>query len=200
MSLPFATTTEGFYPEGASVGNQDMQPVGGAEFPVSGILFDPPQLGFPSNLKMFSIGVAAVALANDCFYTRVMGGGFITKVGLKVAVSSGNISVAAYQSAPNLLGRLAVPGPQIASSGAVACPGVGYAEVALGSRVPVRSGDWLALSVDNATASFLDVDSDPSSLMLGFVRKQNPAHPAPAAPASLVNPTANNVPILIGVP
>lgn len=124
-----------------------------------------------------------VGVANRCFYTRVRGAGTISKVGLHVATSSGNISVAAYRNTGS--GRSAAPGRQLSTSGAVACPASGYAEVALGASVTLDEGDWLAVSADNTTATFVKGNSTTgvSNLAAGFCAYQDTAHPAPATPA-----------------
>lgn len=129
-----------------------------------------------------SLDNAALA-ANEATYYRVRDGGTISKIALEVVTSSGNISVAAYRNSAT--GRAAVPARRLASSGAVACPAAGYVEVALSGTVTVRPGDWLAISADNATATFRSGPSSPtngSPLALGRCYKQATAHPLPTTP------------------
>ncbi|MGN8132468.1 hypothetical protein [Paenarthrobacter sp. 22069] len=93
-----------------------------------------------------------VGTANHAYYHRITGGGTITKIGLYVATSSGNICVSVYGNTGT--GRASMPGARVASSGSVACPAVGYAEISLGASVNVSRGDfWFAVSIDNSTAT-----------------------------------------------
>lgn len=112
-----------------------------------------------------------------------LGGGTIAKIALSIGVSSGNISVAAY---PNVgAGVAAVPGARLATSGAVACPAAGWAEVSLGASVEVAQGSWFALTADNTTATFLSsgaANPNGNSFGLGQMLREGAAHPAPANP------------------
>lgn len=142
-------------------------------------------------------GNAVFTGANRGMYARVVSGGSISKVALEVAVSSGNISVAAYQNSGT--GRSSVPGTRLATSGAVACPGTGYQEVSLGATITVAAGDWLFLSCDNTTASFNRwSNASGSALNNGMTFRQDSAHPAPSTVGTLA--ATSYVPILIGVP
>jgi hypothetical protein len=154
---------------------------------------------FPTNANPGS-GYAASAwgAANAARYIRVTRGGTISKVGFHVGTASGNISVAAYRASGT--GRAAVPGAQLATSGPVACPAAGYREQSLGGNVTLEAGDYLGLSCDNTTATFLGVSGfDNTDLLLGLALGQASAHPLPASPASLQG-TSFRVPILVGVP
>lgn len=124
-------------------------------------------------------GVTVWPGANRGLYVRTINGGTITKIGLEVGVQSGNISVAVYRNSGS--GRSAVPsGAPAITSGAVACPASGYAEVSLGGSVVVNPGDWLFLSCDNTTASFQrHTTTSGTALQSGFVTRQDSAHPAP---------------------
>jgi hypothetical protein len=126
--------------------------------------------------------------ANTAVYLRVRDGGVINFIGFLVVVSSGNVSVAAYRNTG--LGRAAVPGARLATSGSVACPAIGYATLALDVPAALRPGDWLAISANNATATFktlLAAQGD-SDLGLGRMLRQGTAHPCPstAAPSAAV--------------
>lgn len=124
------------------------------------------------------------AVANDCMYYRVRDGGPITKVTISVGVQSGNICVAAYRNSG--IGRNAVPGTRLATSGSVACP-AGDADVALGSTVVLLPGDWLALACDNLVATFRQMLAAGAASTQGQGRayKQATAFPCPTTPASL---------------
>jgi hypothetical protein len=140
-------------------------------------------------------GGAVWPAADRGIYVRVVNAATITKVGIEVAVQSGNVSVAVYRNTGT--GPAAAPtGAPVASSGAVACPAVGFQEVALGASVVVAVGDWLFLSCDNGTASFLR-HSTGVSQAYGLAHRQATAHPAPTVGALLAT---SYVPVLMGTP
>lgn len=111
----------------------------------------PLQTAMPWNANGITVSMGT---ANRCYFERVTQGeaAICTKIALQVGISSGNIAVAVYANRGS--GRSAVPTTRIASSGSVACPASGYAEVPLGSSVPCAIGSWFAFSCDNATATF----------------------------------------------
>jgi hypothetical protein len=158
--------------------------------------------GFPYTVDpgfVRSTDARAAPSTNGAIYARVLGGGPVSKIGLQCQVSSGNISVGVHQNSG--VGRAAVPGARIATSGAVACPAVGYAEVSLGGSVPVAPGDWFSISADNVTASFLcnlGVAVD-SSIGLGRQFRQATAHPVPATPSGLLAAVGYSI-VMVGVP
>lgn len=161
----------------------------------------PVEFGFPYTVdpgEIRSSDSLGVGAANQAIYSRVKHGGTISKVGVRVGASSGSISVALYRNTGS--GRSAVPGTRLATSGAVACPASGYAEIDLGSPFTLYPGDWIAISADNTTAQFgslLSTAAD-SNLGLGRQFRQAAAHPCPSTPASLVA-TTGNTHCLIGV-
>ncbi len=133
-------------------------------------------------------GNAALGAVNDAWWFRAEGkASAITKIAIQVGVQSGNISVGTATSAA---GR-ANPTTRTQTSGAVACPASGYAEVALGGSVTVSSETgWYGISADNTTATFKALTTGGtvnSQLALGFAALQNTSHPLPASPA----PTAS---------
>jgi hypothetical protein len=159
---------------------------------------DPLGFGLVYNQLGLTGAVAAQTWAgvNEARYSRALGRGTISKLRIHVAVQSGNISLAVY--APAGAGLSAFPGARKATTGAVACPGTGVQDVAIGP-VLVEPGDFLAMSCDNTTASFLAVGgSGASALFGGQLYSETSAHPLPATP----NPTANNQkqPMIVGVP
>lgn len=140
----------------------------------------------------------AMPSANTAIYARVRDAGPISKIGLRVLTSGGNLSVAVYRNSGS--GRNAVPGARIATSGSVAVPAIGYQEIALGSAVWVHQGDWLALSADGTTATFwslLAAGAD-SNAGLGRQFRQATAHPLPTTPSGLVATNGYTF-VLIGV-
>lgn len=140
----------------------------------------------------------AAGTANDCYFIRAHGAGTISKIGLCVGTSSGNISVAAYSNSGT--GRAAVPGTRLATSGAVACPASGYAEVSLGASIAVVEGDWLALSVDNTTATFIGISTsyETNALLAGREKIGFTSHPAPTSNPSTSSGLAKGY-VLVGV-
>lgn len=162
----------------------------------------PGGLGFPSTVDPGMIRATdsmGVGAANAAIYLRAIGGGTISKIGMRVGVSSGNISVAVYRNSGT--GRSSIPGTRIATTGSIACPAVGYAEVSLGSTVTLNDGDWIGISADNTTAqigSLLSAGAD-SNLGLGRQYRQPTAHPLPSAPSSLVA-TIGYTYCLVGTP
>ncbi len=124
---------------------------------------------------------ASVITANRGHGLRVIGGGTISKLGIRVAVSSGNISLAVYRS--NGAGRATGTVARVATTGAVACPAAGYAEVSLGGSVTVNPGDWFAISADNTTALFSAAGTNltQTNLWLGRSFYGNAVHPLPTA-------------------
>lgn len=158
---------------------------------------DPLALGMVTTISPGVLPTAQTyAGANDCRYARVLVGGVISKIGMNVVTSSGNISVAAYRGTG--AGRSRVPGTQLLTSGAVACPATGYQEVSLGASVYVAPGDFLALSCDNTTASFSGFGGFTSGLFGGVSYGQATAHPAPSTPSTFA--TTSRVPALTGAP
>lgn len=136
--------------------------------------------------------------ANAATYLRCMEGGTISKIGLDCVTSSGNISVAVHQNSGS--GRASVPGTRLATSGAVACPAVGYAEVSLGATVTLAAGDWIAISADNGTAAFRSLLNGSTTTNLGLGRQfvASSSHPLPSTPSGLAARVGLNI-VLVGV-
>lgn len=141
--------------------------------------------------------LVTIGASNRNNYQRVVqGSGLISKIGLHVGTSSGNISVAVYRSSG--VGVAAVPGTRVATSGAVACPaGSAYGEVALGGSVYVTVGDWISLSADNTSATFAGLATEGSAIQAGFVGYEATAHPAPS-PAGTITVGGRNF-LLLGI-
>lgn len=150
-----------------------------------------------ASFNIFAANSAVVwQTANLGMYLRSIGSGTITKLGIHVITTSGNISVAVYQGTG--VGRARVPGACLATTGAIACPAVGYAEVSLGSSVTVTNNDFLAISCDNATASFLGTSGNASTLSLGLSFTQATVHPFSTAAGTLVS-SMFRAPQIVGV-
>ncbi|OZD48661.1 hypothetical protein CH252_19230 [Rhodococcus sp. 06-1477-1B] len=130
-------------------------------------------------------------------YYRVPAGGQISKIGLEVLASAGNVVVAAYRNVG--VGRDSTPGMLLGSSGVVACPAVGYAEVALTNGVELLPGDWLAIGQTDAGASFRGFYNNAivSNFYKGRAAYQSSAIPAPAVPTPVFG--LNRVILLVGV-
>lgn len=160
---------------------------------------DPLGLGFAIGVDPAVAGnLQNVGGASRCIYVRLRNGAAaITKVGFLVGAPSGNVAVAAYSNSGT--GRAAVPGARLAASASTPCPAAGYAEIALGSSVAVNPGDWLALAVDNNTATFAAALSQGAvNLVSGLVVYQDAAFPPPSAPA--ITAAGMRSLALVGVP
>ena len=119
-----------------------------------------------------------IGSANDCRYHRSLEAQVISKIAIHVVVQSGNLSVAVFAA-----DATGIPSTRTATSGAVAVPAPGYAELSLGASVSVRAGDFLAISCDNNTATFigLGLNGLTSDLFQEVLYVQATAHPAPAS-------------------
>lgn len=146
-----------------------------------------------------SSDVATLGAANQALFYRVRNGGTFTKVGLEVTTQGGNICVGFYANTGS--GDTAAPGALIGTSGAVACPAVGYADVALTSSAVVPDGAWVAISSDSATAAFRSglTGELVSAFGKGRCYKQGSAHPLPSTPSTLTAITGRTV-VLVGTP
>jgi hypothetical protein len=158
---------------------------------------DPLGFGFPFTFDPRLAGASSpISGANRCVWWRVTGAGTITKIGLAVAAQSGNICVAVHSNSG--VGRAAVPGTRRATSGSVACPAVGYAEIALGASVAVVQGDWFGLAVDNNTATFSAIAAPGNAVHQGLLAYQDTAFPIPSTPTPLTGVIARFM-ALVGV-
>ena len=141
----------------------------------------------------------AVTGANQAWLFRVPHhqSGTISKIGVHVTVQAGNVCVGVYSNTGT--GRSARPDTLVASSGSVACPAVGYAEISLGSSVVVNPGDWLAYAASSATTAIARQGGALQSEMgAGFSHYQVSAFPLPAT-ATVGSPNFTASFILLGV-
>ena len=136
--------------------------------------------------------------ANEAGYLRVEDGGTVSKIGIEVVTQSGNISVGVMSNTG--IGRGSNPTTRLATSGDIACPAVGYAEVALDTTVNVNPGDWFVITADNATATFRTHLAAPAISAWGNGRqyRQASAHPVPSAAGTLVAQVGRTI-IMVGV-
>lgn len=139
---------------------------------------------------------AGSTTANRRTYHRVRGASLAcSKIALLVGTSSGNISVEVYSNTGT--GSSARPtGAPRASSGSVACPASGEAQVALASSVTISEGDWIALWCDNATATFGRAPASAMTAAMPFVCQEN-STTAGASVGTLL--AAGNSYFLVGV-
>lgn len=122
--------------------------------------------------------------ANRVNFGRVYGAPMlISKLGINIGVSSGNVSLAVYSSTG--VGSQARPGTRLATTGSVACPAAGEASISLDAPVVVVPGDWFALSCDNGTATFFRATTASMNFALSGYVQQTSAHPAPATAGTL---------------
>ena len=139
-----------------------------------------------TQLRVATDRQSAVSGSNHTIYQRVIGSGSISKIGLWVKASSGNISVSVYSNSG--VGSAALPASRQATSGSIACPAIGYAEISLGATVAVKDGDWMAISADNVTAAFACPLAGAGAFNdwgKGIQCAQASAHPSPSTPSSL---------------
>jgi hypothetical protein len=155
--------------------------------------------GVPYTFNPFALnGYTPVVAANDAFYFRVAGSGPISKIATMVSVQSGNISVAVLRGLPGVN----PPTTRLATSGTVACPAAGYAEISLGATVVVdERTDWFAISCDNTTATFVrsGIAGVESAIGAGFGYRATTQHPIPAAPTGLLA-SVRTAYVLVGKP
>jgi hypothetical protein len=145
--------------------------------------------GFPYVIRPDMSNAASVTTvpegANRGVYHRLIDGATVTKIFYHVGTASGNISVAFFANSG--VGRASVPGARSSTSGAIPCPASGYVETTVPS-VAVAHGDWVGLSADNTTATFVASVSGTQDMLLGKGAnfRQASAHPLPATPSSLL--------------
>lgn len=113
---------------------------------------DPFGLGYATNLPPFvPLTIFGVNAINYGLVSKLVSDSAIgcTKISLQVSVASGNICVGVYRLTQS--GQIT----RLATSGTVACPASGLGVINLLSPVTAfRATDYLALSVDNITATF----------------------------------------------
>lgn len=127
-------------------------------------------------------------------YWRGLGAGDISKIAVHVVGSSGNVSAGVYRNSGS--GQSAVPSTRLATSGAVACPAAGYAEISLGATVTFLPGDWFGFSSDNTTVSVKGNGTNNgvnSNAAKGYLHSEGSVHPIPTTPSA--SPT-----YIIGIP
>lgn len=155
---------------------------------------DPMALGYVATALTIG-GPTVWGAANEARYLRALTPGKVGKVVLNVEVSSGNISVGVYRGIEDGFNRK--PGERIAFA-SLSCPAVGKAEIALDKAVEVRPGDYLALSCDNATASFTGFTGTATLLYGGQYWRSVTSHPLPASSPAVIA-GGYRLPILAGI-
>ncbi len=125
------------------------------------------------------VGYSGLAVANRQYYWRSLGSGYCTKLGLMIGAQVGNISLNVYR--PTGRGRAARPDDRRATTGSVACPAPGYAEVALTSGLFIEAGDFIGLSASDTAATFLRGNTPlAAAVTQGRSMYTNASHPGPA--------------------
>lgn len=144
---------------------------------------DPLEFGSATTAGPFAAVTAkGVPAANYGTWTRMTAGGYaFSHLTIYVTAQSGNVSVGAYSSTGS--GASAAPAAQLATSGAVPCPAVGLATIALGSSCAPPISGWMALSADNATAQFAsNTQFYPSGILnIGVGAVAAASHPLPSS-------------------
>lgn len=145
----------------------------------------------------FAFGVAS---AGRAWFFRGHQGGAVGKIALEVTASSGNISVGLFANGG--AGAAAAPAARTGTSGAVPCPAVGYAEIALGASVTFADGDWFAVSADNSTAQFRSAGgggANLTDLAAGAMGSTTASHPLPSVAGTLTL-YRSGIPLMRGIP
>jgi hypothetical protein len=154
---------------------------------------DPLGLGPVCILGAFS--AVTWGAANDGVFTRLLGGGTISKISFHAGTLSGNAIVGAFSGAG--VGRSRVPATRLAASASTAIVS-GYNEIALTSTVTVKAGDFLFLAVDNTTAAIAALNGLTSNVYSGLYYKQSSSFSTTPSVGTLVA-TGAKVPQLSGV-
>lgn len=146
-----------------------------------------------------TVGVGAYTL-NTTYYSRAIGSGPVNTVGIIVGTASGNISVGHYPGDRWTSRKFMKPTGAKWRTAAIACPASGLALVnptGGGKSYFVNDGDFLALSVDNATATFERSGTSTSALGAcdGWSWKEA-VHPCPATPGTLVSNAPSTTPFM----
>ena len=130
---------------------------------------------------------ASVTTANRCTFTRMRGrtSVAVNKATINVGVSSGNISVAVYANNGSNNSAARPTGAPILTTGDIACPAAGLAEVTFTGSAIIPLGAWFALTCDNTTATFSRAGS--TLTPAGVCYSQASAHPAPTVGTLTVN-------------
>lgn len=161
---------------------------------------DPSEVALVTTFSPGTVGSSlnGGAVAGCGYFARVQQGGSVSKIGIQVLAQAGNLCVAVYRGGG--VGSNRRPSALVATSGSVACPAPGYAEINLGTTVQVEPGDFLFVSRNNTGTNLMDMEGGPSMLHGGsYYLQWEGAFPAPASLGSL---TASNqrVPLMIGRP
>ena len=142
---------------------------------------------FPGVLQIFTNPGS-----NTGCYSKLISGGYpFSHLSINVGTSAGSISVAVYHNSGAGMSAAPTGGLQSPTPAAIACPAAGLAAVSLGGSVTPNLGDWVALSVDNATATFQRPETTATLSMLdlpGWGSYQASAHPLPSVPRRCQRP------------
>lgn len=165
--------------------------------------FDPAGFGFAFNFNpaLASNAGGAMGAANRALYSRVVNGcRAVTKIRVGVAIQSGNVCVATFPASG--VGVLATPGARSATSGSVACPAAGVADITLSGPIDLEPGDFIGLATDNNTVRFYSLVGPTAAgvaVMAGVSYYQETAFPLPSTPAPVAAAAIGPI-LLIGIP
>lgn len=138
-----------------------------------------PRYGIPRSIDPRNVGNTNSFAVNVSRWSRIIDSGTINTVVIGVGTASGNIDVGVYGSSGS--GLNTVPDTRRVSTGSIACPATGRAEIALGSSLAVTTDDWFAIAVDNATATFYRTSNTiASEIAGGFGATKSSAFPLPS--------------------
>jgi hypothetical protein len=169
----------------------DASEVRASDWNADHVVYDPLGLGYSANGETGSFTAASVwGTANAACYQKLVSAGYaMSSIRIRVNVQSGNICAGVYSNNGST-GTAARPGSRTATTGAIACPASGTADLSLGGSVTPAPGDWFGFSCDNTTASFVRrgtaISQGGDTMWDGRVQRQLTAHPLPnpAVPAS----------------
>ena len=134
----------------------------------------------------------ALSAINDCVFQPLFipGNMTITKIACQVAVSSGNMSLAIYNSA----------GTRLGTTGAIATPAAGATWQTITSLALTAGQHFIGLSADSTTATF-QIFSGASVFDSGTLVVVGTAHPAPASftPPTIPGSVTGRGSYLVGV-
>lgn len=122
-----------------------------------------------------------VATVNRAFYYRIPTNFFhsltITKLRVFIASTSGNLDVGVYVDSNGL------PGAKKITKGGIASPGNGAQDITIAATL-VEPGNWLAISADNTTITFMGNGGTMVQGMGSMGAFQDTAYPLPSTAAA----------------
>lgn len=151
--------------------------------------------GYVETFSQIPSGPQVMPAANSARYAMALTSGWVRRIALQVEASSGNVCVGIYRGKNGAFNRAP---EKLVTSVTVPCPPKEFAMIPLNAPVYVRAGDWLAVSTDNATASFMGFTGSASPLVSGHWRSGTDSFPLQDNPNT--SPGGYRVPGILGLP